>query len=185
MRNATRSWRHRSSASRTQARPEYKKSGPRAAFSFQLFDLLRLATVTSEVIHIQQVEPSADIFPTTCDGLMDAVKVFAGSHIAGRPALLPARPLDDFPRTGLGCGVGLDPDPDFRVARTFGRFFTQGFSANSKERKATLIQRAVVMVLTALLGERGAAFIEHARQGNNAADADAGASWRMNGEIRL
>src|SRR5262245_23625396 len=77
----------------------------------------------------------------------------------------------------------FDPGEDFAVAFGLLQLGQQLFCINAREVEEPLVQRAVVVILAVLVGERRAALVQQPWQLRVAAEADARTARRMLGEV--
>src|SRR5204863_4914216 len=94
-----------------------------------------------------------------------------------------AAPGLDFPRFAFVFRVRPDPFENLAVALPGGELLLQRGGVEPEKILQALIDGSVVIVFAVGAGDRGAAFIEKARQGDVTAEAAMGTARRALGEI--
>ena len=141
-------------------------------------DGLRFPAESDVIVHVEQIEPIANVLAFWGDLGVEVVEIGPALGI-GRGALLAKRrPGGDFSVAPLGLRLGGDPGEDFTVAFSGGELFFQGGGVDPSEFQKTLIERAGVFVFADFAGEEGAALVEHAGKDDISSEAHAGAAGR-------
>ena len=125
------------------------------------------------VVEIDGVEPRLDVFAS----LAELPDVFGKpgetlSIAVGPPLFHVSRPGFDLPRRSRSFGVGLDPSEYFPVALSSGQLLQKGFGIETEKPDKVLVRVGIVFVFAILLHKGRPAFVEHAGQDDEAAQAN-------------
>lgn len=144
----------------------------------------RLAAERDEIIEVDQIHPRLNIlarFGKRADppeednqGLLVAIRR-AADHVL--------TPLPDFPWRWLMLGIALQPFQNLTVAFSCAQLLKHYLGVKAKKVDYVLIEWRVILKLAVLADDRGATFIEHARQGDKAAQLATRTSRRTLGQI--
>ena len=100
---------------------------------------------------------------------------------AGADLFKPRGPGDDL--KGLALGVGVEPGENFQVGFAALDLREHGFRTYAGEGKEQFVDRAIVVVAGVLAVDLGAGLVEEAGEVGVAADANANAARRVDGEV--
>lgn len=143
-----------------------------------------MAAEADVVVEVEEVEPGDDVGAAGGDGGMYLVEEGAAIRVAWGALDLVSRPGGDGGGGRLAGRVGVEPGEEIAVALTSGHLGFESFGVDAGELEEVLVERAGVFVFTLAAGEGGAAFVEHTREDDVAAEAHVGATGGSLGEVR-
>src|SRR6267378_5542200 len=142
---------------------------------------LRFSSKAGVVIEFNGVEPCLDVFAS----LAVLADVFGKpgeslSIAVGPPLFHVSGPGFDFPRRARDLGMRPHPFEDFPVTFSFSQFLQKSFGIETKKSDKVLVRAGIVFVFAIFLGERRPAFVEHAGQDDQTAQANMEAArWAL------
>src|SRR5882672_2378265 len=152
------------------------------ALSLFLFvSLSGLASETDVVVQFDGVKPCFDVlaglaeFPDIFGKKLERFGVAVWSaffHVGG--------PGFDFPRRAPALGMRPHPFEDFPVAFSFSQFLQKSFGIETKKPDKVLVRAGIIFVFAIHPGEGRPAFVEHAGQDDQTAQANMEAArWAL------
>jgi hypothetical protein len=121
--------------------------------------MLRGSAEGCEVVKIENIKPSADVFPLCVGGFLVAVQTFPLIDRGRSSAVHEVGPGFNLLSTTTVLLIFFDPAEDFSVTQTLGDLFLQGNGIYASEFQKVLVEWAVVVVFAVFLKKSGAALV--------------------------